>query len=189
MGCPTIPIVPTLGSMRTTPLTGRLLPWLSALALILLFSGWFPGLALGDSQVAGPVKPEAAALYDLGTQQGVRGNWQGARCSYGAAARIQPDLILARSSQALAAMEMGELAVAEGTFRQLIHRHPLFADARAALTALLWRRGLQGEAESHWAASVGLDERYADAQWLLTMRQWPPGPVEDLQQFLALGMS
>ncbi|MXZ83492.1 MAG: tetratricopeptide repeat protein [Synechococcus sp. SB0666_bin_14] len=176
--------------MRTIPLTGHVLPWLSVLALILLFSCWWsPALALGDSLAVEPVKPEAAALYNLGAMQGARGNWQGARCSYGAAARIQPDLILARSSQALAAMELGELAVAEETFRRLIRRHPLFADARAGLTALLWRRGRQGEAESHWAASVGLDERYTDAQWLLTMRQWPPGPVQDLRQFLASGTS
>jgi len=134
--------------------------------------------------VAGPVKPEAAALYNLGTMQGARGNWQGARCSYGAAAMAQSDLILAQSSQALAAMELGDLAAAEEAFRQLIRHHPLFADARAGLTALLWHRGLRGEAESHWAASVGLDDHYADAQWLLATRQWPPGPVQDLQQFL-----
>ncbi|WP_180374403.1 hypothetical protein [Candidatus Synechococcus spongiarum] len=172
--------------MRTTPLTGRLSPWL-VMALILLFGCWSPGPALGNSLAADPdpVKAEATALYNLGAVQGARGNWQGARCSYGAAARIQPDLILARSSRALAAMELGELAVAEETLRRLIRRHPLFADARAALTALLWRRGLQGEAESHWAASAGLDDRYADARWLLATRQWPPGPVQDLQQFLA----
>ena len=175
--------------MRTIPLAGHVLSWLGALALILLFACWSPGLALGDPLVTGPVKPEAAVLYSLGARQGARGNWQGARCSYGAAARIQPDWSLARSSQALAAMELGELAVAEETFRQLIRRHPLFADARAGLTALLWRRGLQGEARSHWAAGVGLDGRYADAQWLLTTRQWPPGPAEDLQQFLMFGTS
>ena len=191
-----VPIVPTAGRlpstldrMRATPLMGHLLPWLSALSLILLFSCWPPSPALGDSLRTDPVKVEAAALYNLAAMQGARGNWQGARCSYGAAARIQPDLILAQSSQALAAMELGELAVAEETFRQLIRRHPLFADARAGLTALLWRRGLQGEAESHWAASAGLDDRYADAQWLLARRQWPPGPVEDLQQFLAFKTS
>lgn len=175
--------------MRTIPLTGHVLPWLSVLALILLFSCWSPALALGDSLAVKPVKSEAAALYNLGAMQGARGNWQGARCNYGTAARVQSDWSLARSSQALAAMELGELAVAEETFRRLIRRHPLFADARAGLTALLWRRGLQGEAASHWAASVGLDERYADAQWLLTTRQWPPGPVEDLRQFLASGTS
>ncbi|HBP53797.1 MAG TPA: hypothetical protein DD643_05405 [Synechococcus sp. UBA8638] len=155
------------------------------MALILFFSCWSPSLATGDPLAAASVKAEADALYGLGAMQGARGNWRGAHCSYGAAARIQPDLILARSSQALAAMELGDLVVAEETFRQLIRRYPLFADARAALTALLWRRGLQGEAESHWAASVGLDDRYADAQWLLAVRHWPPGPVRDLQEFLS----
>jgi len=169
---------------------GRLLPWLSVMALILFFSCWPPSLATGGALAVAPVKSEEAdALYNLGVMQGARGNWQGARCSYGAAAGTQPDLIMARSSQALAAMELGDLAVAEETFRQLIRRYPLFADARAALTALLWRRGLRGEAESHWAASVGLDDRYADAQWLLATRQWPPGPVRDLQQFLSSGQS
>ena len=169
---------------------GHLLPWLSVMALILFFSCWPPSLATGGALAVAPVKAEEAdALYNLGVMQGARGNWQGARCSYGAAAGIQPDLILARSSQALAAMELGDLAAAEETFRQLIRRYPLFADARAALTALLWRRGLRGEAESHWAASVGLDDRYADAQWLLATRQWPPGPVRDLQQFLSSGQS
>ena len=175
--------------MSTIPLTGHMLPWLSAMALTLLFSCWSPTPALADSLAVKPMQPDAAALYNLGAMQGARGNWQGARCSYGTAARIQPDWSLARSSQALAAMELGELAVAEATFRQLIRRHPLFADARAGLTALLWHRGLPGEAESHWAASVGLDERYADVQWLLTRRQWPPGPAEDLRQFLASGTS
>ncbi|MYF36992.1 MAG: hypothetical protein F4226_09520 [Synechococcus sp. SB0678_bin_12] len=175
--------------MRTTPSTGHLLPWLRVMALILLLGCWSPSLAPGDALAAESVKAEAAALYNLGAMQGARGNWQGARCSYDAAARIQPDLVLAQSSQALAALELGDLAVAEETFRRLIRRYPLFADARAALTALLWRRGLRGEAESHWAASVGLDDRYADAQWLLATRQWPPGPVRDLQQFLSLGQS
>ena len=175
--------------MRTTPLTGHVLPWLSALALILLFGCWSSSQASGIPLAAEPVKPEAAALYNLGVMQGERGNWQGARCSYGAAARLQPDWSLAQSSQALAAMELGELAVAEDTFRRLIGRHPLFADARAGLTALLWRRGLRGEAESHWAASVGLDKRYGDTQWLLTRRQWPPGVVAELGRFLAFGTS
>ena len=175
--------------MHTTPLTGRWLPRLAAVALILLFGCGSPSPAAGDSPAQVTGQAAAAALYNLGTLQGVRGNWQGARCSYGAAARIQPEWLLARSSQALAAMELGDLAAAEETLRPLIRRHPLFADARAALTALLWRRGLQGEALSHWAATVGLDDRYGDPRWLSATRQWPPGPAQDLQQFLARGQS
>jgi DNA-binding SARP family transcriptional activator len=93
---------------------------------------------------------------------------------------------MARSSAALSAFELGDLEVAERELRALIRRHPLFADARAALTALLWRQGSRGEAESHWAAASGLDPRYRQEEWLLSVRRWPPVPVEALQQFLAL---
>jgi TolA-binding protein len=93
---------------------------------------------------------------------------------------------MARSSAALAAYQLGDLAAAEQQFRSLIRRYPLFADARAGLTALLWGRGAAGEAESHWAAASGLDPRYRQPEWLLQIRRWPPQPVQALQQFLAL---
>jgi tetratricopeptide (TPR) repeat protein len=93
---------------------------------------------------------------------------------------------MARSSAALAAFQLGELEEAERQLRSLIRRYPLFADARAGLTALLWSRGARGEAESHWAAASGLDPRYRQADWLLGIRRWPPEPVRALQRFLAL---
>jgi predicted Zn-dependent protease len=93
---------------------------------------------------------------------------------------------MARSSAALAAFELGDLEAAESELRALIRRHPLFADARAGLTALLWRKGAVGEAESHWAAASGLDPRYRQEQWLQRIRRWPPHPVQSLQRFLNL---
>ncbi len=81
---------------------------------------------------------------------------------------------------------LGDLAAAEQALRSLIRRYPLFADARAGLTALLWRQGQRGEAESHWAAASGLDPRYRQEEWLRQTRRWPPGPVEALGQFLSL---
>ena len=70
--------------------------------------------------------------------------------------------------------------------RAIIKRYPMFADARAALSALLWREGLRGEAKSHWAAVAGLDSRYKSEDWLLNVRRWPPQPSKDLMSFLAL---
>jgi predicted Zn-dependent protease len=93
---------------------------------------------------------------------------------------------MARSSAALAAFQLGDAAAAERQLRALIRRHPLFADARAALAALLWRKGATGEAESHWAAASGLDPRYRQEEWLRQIRRWPPEPVQALTQFLAL---
>ncbi len=128
----------------------------------------------------------ASALYNLGNVQGSRGDWSAARESFAAAALARPGFAMARSSEALVAFELGDLDAAERQLRSLIRRYPLFADARAGLTALLWQRGARGEAESHWVSASGLDPRYRDPEWLGSIRRWPPGPVKALQQFLAL---
>lgn len=133
---------------------------------------------------AGEVR--ASALYNLGNVLGSRGDWEAARGSFEAAADLRPGFAMARSSAALAAFQLGELEAAERSLRSLIRRHPLFADARAGLTALLWRRGARGEAESNWVSASGLDPRYRQREWLLSTRRWPPEPVEALQQFLAI---
>jgi tetratricopeptide (TPR) repeat protein len=128
----------------------------------------------------------ASALYNLGNVQGSQGDWDAARASYAAASLARPGFAMARSSEALATFQLGELDAAERQLRSLIRRYPLFADARAGLTALLWQRGGRGEAESHWVSASGLDPRYRDPEWLLAVRRWPPAPVAALQQFLAL---
>jgi tetratricopeptide (TPR) repeat protein len=129
---------------------------------------------------------DASALYNLGNVQGSRGDWQAARERFVAAADARPGFAMARSSAALAAFELGDLASAERELRSLIRRYPLLADARAGLTALLWQRGASGEAESNWAAASGLDPRYRQSDWLLSIRRWPPGPVVALERFLQL---
>ncbi|MFM7360493.1 MAG: tetratricopeptide repeat protein [Cyanobium sp.] len=129
---------------------------------------------------------DASALYNLGNVEGSLGRWDEARRCFEAAALARPGFAMARSSGALAAFEQGDLAAAETELRNLIRRYPLFADARAGLTALLWQRGARGEAESHWAAASGLDPRYRQEEWLRQIRRWPPGPVQALAQFLAL---
>ena len=132
-------------------------------------------------------EPRASALYNLGNVQGSLGDWQEARRCFEAASVARPGFAMARSSAALAAFQLGDKAGAERELRNLIRRYPLFADARAALTALLWQKGASGEAESNWAAASGLDPRYRQQEWLRSTRRWPPVPVEALAQFLALG--
>ena len=129
---------------------------------------------------------EASALYNLGNVKGSLGDWPAARACFAAAADARPGFAMARSSAALAAFQLGDLETAERQLRALIRRYPLFADARAGLTALLWQRGASGEAESHWVAASGLDPRYRQTDWLLRVRRWPPGPVQALESFLAL---
>jgi len=139
-----------------------------------------------EANAAAGEAPDASALYNLGNVQGSRGDWSAARTSFVEAADARPGFAMARSSAALAAFQLQELDQAETELRRLIRRYPLFADARAGLTALLWRRGARGEAESHWASASGLDPRYRQPEWLLEIRRWPPEPVQALSDFLAL---
>ena len=129
---------------------------------------------------------DASALYNLGNVRGSTGDWDSARRLYEEAADARPGFAMARSSAALAAWQQQDLVWAEAELRKLIRRYPLFADARAALSGLLWQSGFSGEAESHWAAAAGLDTRYRQKDWLLDVRRWPPQPTQQLMAFLAL---
>ncbi len=128
---------------------------------------------------------DAAALYNLGNLRASQGDWNAAEALYGRAVKARPDFAMARSSQALAAYQLGDLKTAEVELRQLIRQYPMFADARAALSGLLWQQGSHGEAQSHWAAAAGLDNRYRQLDWLRQIRRWPPKPTADLMAFLA----
>lgn len=128
----------------------------------------------------------SSALYNLANVMGSMGNWTEARRLFNKASSSRTGFAMARSSEALSIYQLGDLDVAEEKIRLLIRKYPLFADARAALSAILWRKGFMGEAESNWAAAAGLDIRYREKDWVLNVRRWPPNPTNDLIAFLAL---
>ena len=129
---------------------------------------------------------DVSALYNLGNVMGSMDNWNEAKRLFSQAANSKNVIAMARSSEALAIYQLGDYELAEKKIRLLIRKYPLFADARAALSALLWRKGFTGEAESNWTAAAGLDIRYREKDWLLNIRRWPPNPTNDLLSFLAL---
>jgi len=129
---------------------------------------------------------DVSALYNLANVMGSMDNWIEAKKFFSQAASSNNAMAMARSSEALAIYQLGDIELAEKKIRILIRKYPLFADARAALSALLWCKGFVGEAESNWAAAAGLDIRYRDKDWLLNVRRWPPKPTNDLIAFLAL---
>tara|TARA_B100000700_G_C14925117_1_gene798998 strand:+ start:512 stop:1306 length:795 start_codon:yes stop_codon:yes gene_type:complete len=129
---------------------------------------------------------DVSVLYNLGNVMGSMDNWMEAKRLFAKAASINNGNAMARSSEALAIYQLGDFDLAEKKIRILIRKYPLFADARAVLSALLWRKGFIGEAESNWAAASGLDMRYRQQNWLLNVRRWPPNPTNDLIAFLSL---
>jgi len=131
-------------------------------------------------------KENFSALYNLANVEGSLNNWEKARSLFYKASEYNPGFAMARSSEALANYQLGNFEASEKELRKLIRRYPTFVDARAALTALQWSKGKSGEAESNWIAVVELDPRYAQEDWLLEVRRWPPAPVEDLMKFISI---
>ena len=127
-----------------------------------------------------------SALYNLANVEGSTSHWEKARDLFSKAALYNPGFAMARSSMALADLQLGNIDESEKELKKLIRRYPTFADARAALTALQWSRGKFGEAESNWIAASELDARYFQKEWVLNVRRWPPNPTRDLMKFIDL---
>ena len=132
---------------------------------------------------------ESSALYNLGNVKASQGDWTAAKTLFEKASLVRPEFAMAQSNKALVEYQLGELDQAQSDLRLIIRKYPMFADARAALSALLSHNGLKGEAESHWAAAIGLDTRYRDRDWLSNIRRWPTTPINDLMDFLDLKVS
>ena len=129
---------------------------------------------------------DASALYNLANVRGSK-DWPEARELYGQAALARPGFAMARSSEA---WRPGKREISIGRRRNCATDSSLspLADARAALSGLLWREGSSGEAESHWAAAAGSISVTA-RPLVVQVRRWPPQPTADLMAFLALEAS
>ena len=144
-------------------------------------------LALADYNHALEIAPQDPVAYNnRGNAKAGQQKWQQALEDYEKAVEIAPNFSLARANAALVTYQIGDRDEAIRQLRNLVRKYPMFPDVRAAMTAVLWVDGKQGEAESNWVATVGLDNRYQNIDWVAEVRRWPPQMVEALEQFLTL---
>lgn len=160
-------------------------PYLNRGAAYEMMQNWEAAIA-DYNQVLALDPNEAGAYNNRGNAKAGLGDWAEAITDYRQAADLDPEFALARVNYGLAQYQVGDSQGAIKTLRSVVRRYPNFADARAALTAALWVGGQWGEAESHWVAVSGLDQRYKDMDWIRTLRRWPPAAADALAQFLTL---
>ena len=143
--------------------------------------------ALADYNRVLEIDPQDAMAYNnRGNAKAGEKSWQDALKDYLKAAELEPEFALARANAALMTYQVGEHQSALQQMRNLVRKYPMFPDMRAALTAVLWVEGKQGDAESNWVAAVGIDNRYQDLDWVANNRRWPPAMVDALEKFLTL---
>ena len=143
--------------------------------------------ALADYNRVLEIDPQDAMAYNnRGNAKAGEKSWQDALKDYLKAVELEPEFALARANAALMTYQVGDRQSALQQMRNLVRKYPMFPDMRAALTAVLWVEGKQGDAESNWVAAVGIDNRYQDLDWVANNRRWPPAMVEALNKFLTL---
>lgn len=143
--------------------------------------------AIADYNRVLAINPEDAMAYNnRGNAQAGQGKWPEALQDYQKATELAPNLAFASANASLMLYQLGESEQALRKMRSLVRKYPMFPDMRAALTAVLWSKGQQGEAESNWVAAVGMDYRYQDLDWVKNIRRWPPKMVAALDNFLEL---
>lgn len=143
--------------------------------------------AIADYDTVLDLNPDDAMAYNnRGNAKAGKGNYTEAIIDYEKAVSLNPDFAIARSNAALNHYQVGDEQDALKETRNLVRKYPNFADVRAALTAMLWAQGKEGEAESNWVSVMGTDARYRDIEWLEKVRRWPPKMVEALDNFLSL---
>ena len=143
--------------------------------------------AMADYNQVLAINPEDAMAYNnRGNARAGQGNWLEALQDYQKATELAPNFAFASANASLMLYQLGESEGALRKMRNLVRKYPMFPDMRAALTAVLWAQGQQGEAESNWVAAVGMDYRYQDLEWVKNIRRWPPKMVAALDNFLQL---
>lgn len=129
---------------------------------------------------------EAIAYHNRGNAEGSLGNWEQAVKDYQKATELDPRFTWAAESYALALYQIGDEQQGLTRLKSLVRKYPMFADARVALTAMLWGNKQFGEAESNWVSAAGLDKRYKDLDWIRNIRRFPPKVADQLEAFLTL---
>jgi tetratricopeptide (TPR) repeat protein len=122
---------------------------------------------------------DAMAYNNLGNAHAGKGEWQQAKTYFYRATELEPGFAFARANYALILYQLGDTTEAIRQMKNIVRKY-------RALTAALWQNGEHGEAESNWIATVGLDSRYRDLDWVKNNRRWPPASIAALDNFLHL---
>ena len=128
---------------------------------------------------------EFAAWHNRGQIEADMGLWREALDDYTKAADLAPGLAGYRLKQALAAWQVGEEDLSERLLSGLARKYANYAEARAALAAVLWARGREEAAEEQFAAAEFLDGSLSEPGYARA-HLWPPEAAEALRRFRRL---
>jgi len=170
--------------------------WLRAIAdYDEALSLWGPG---GGGQ--GGIGPNPFVLTYRGNAQAALGEYEGALADFRRSETLFAEVakkdavagyrrIDALANEALALYALDRRVEAARIARTVVAKRPGQTDMRALLAADQWDRGERELADAQWFDAcndvASGCRKYTDADWLRTVRRWPPALVDAQMRFLA----
>lgn len=143
--------------------------------------------AIADCKTAIENDPEEyAAWFNLGNVDARVNKYDDALAAYGRASLLAPGIAGYRLKEALVLFQVKRSEEARKLMQGLVRKYPNYAEAHAALAAVLWSVGERSRAEEQFSEATKREPLYADIRWINSELLWPPNMVTAMKDFLAI---
>ncbi|KAJ7520906.1 hypothetical protein O6H91_19G029200 [Diphasiastrum complanatum] len=131
---------------------------------------------------------EYAAWYNLGNVDVHVKDYPAALAAYERASTLAPGIAGYRLKQALVLFQLQKPEEASKLIQSLVRKYPNYAEAHAALAALLWSEDRRSSAEDQFSKALNDEPKFQDIRWVQAELQWPPAIMQAMKNFLNVAM-
>ncbi|KAJ7520912.1 hypothetical protein O6H91_19G029200 [Diphasiastrum complanatum] len=103
------------------------------------------------------------------------------------AIRLAPNAPVPFLNRAIA-YELQKPEEASKLIQSLVRKYPNYAEAHAALAALLWSEDRRSSAEDQFSKALNDEPKFQDIRWVQAELQWPPAIMQAMKNFLNVAM-
>eukprot|EP01018_Ginkgo_biloba_P007754 Gb_05022 [translate_table: standard] len=129
---------------------------------------------------------EFAAWYNLGNVDLRVKDYDGALVAYEKASALAPGIAGYRLKQALVLFQLRRPEEARKIVEGLVRKYPNYAEAHAALAAILWSENRRSGAEDQFTEATIREPLYREIGWVNAELQWPPSIIQAMENFLSI---
>ncbi|KAH7441707.1 hypothetical protein KP509_03G050100 [Ceratopteris richardii] len=143
--------------------------------------------AINDCKSAIERDPEEyAAWFNLGNVNSRVKNYEEALTAFEKASLLAPGIAGYRLKEALVLFQLERLDEAKKLLQGLVRKYPNYAEAHAALAAVLWSEGERSRAEEQFTEATKREPLYNNLSWVRRQLLWPPNVVKAMENFLSI---
>eukprot|EP00890_Picochlorum_soloecismus_P002475 jgi/Picsp_1/3228/NSC_06068-R1_tetratricopeptide tpr_1 repeat-containing protein len=147
-------------------------------------------LGVEDCNIAIASDPkEFAAYFDKGNIEMRLGLYQDANQSFAVAADLAPGLAGYRLRSAAMLFQVGEVDKATRQLKGVVRKNRNYAEAHAALSAVLWSSGNPEMAEEELSKALEMDPAWGDPKIVQENTRWPPLLYRAYQDLITINYS